>query len=1053
MSNLDLNIQTCESLTKTVMSFWSSKMRIIIPLICLCLVVSSCKILDNTDDQPVLAGKVERKLTVTTGREYGTGFGEDYGEGGLYIQKTNSYLTLSMTDFSSSINTPRTMRTILDSFEGNLFQGEIIIGDTWEQRGHRGGTEQVSLQGYEDVEVSNQVYPKCLKHKTVIKDAKWESRSELGNALVNGTRYLWFSPGIGVVKLRYEHSNGVITEGELVESEIPSDNVDLFPIEVGNSWQYKWKNNFENLEIIEDLKIFTNKKSKDGLGFNSYASIDGRKKKLDGNFYFYPKEHAPLKISGAGYSHTGREIPEGPRSIFIELIENYYQELLRYPIRVGMSWSKEGYSNVKVTTFIEEFETIETSLGTFKDCLKHKTVFKGATVSPNLSPEDSLEVSLTHGTRYLWFVKGIGIVKIRFEHANGITTEAELIDYNVPNGSKAYFPLNTATAWTYKWHNKYQPSPMIEKIAILDIHDTPEISIIESKYTITIPDETEPGEMVVDFELLPVGSNFEEMKLRLKGDSDYIPKHSQFVPDHDEYKSQNHPLMRGITVKPDPIGRPHYNEYPYPAWTIKFFKHRTGGIMNLKYEISTEYAKHYKAFMSERYGTQFLSKTRPIFRDNSMLWFGGDLFIIGKKTDNIEVEFILPDGWDVLTPWNRIGNSGYRFTVDNQKDLTENFILIGEFDEVVAESGKTKVVIGLDSKFKSSKDEIQLTVEEYLNAYLEIFKGGPDYPVTLLINHYEEDTQERMEGYGRRHSVSILMGEIVNPDTKYRYGPFLGHEVFHIWNGLTSLSRFSSKEKWFSEGVTYYYSYIISRQLGYLSESEYLRKLERACEMYLSVSHEYAIGDNYRDSRLAYEGGSLIAAVLDFQIRHHTQNRKNLNHVIQDLYRKFPDNTLELTNEDIIRSVIKVYSKDMRLFFDKYVLGKERLPLKEYLAYGGLDFEITSYEKIPTYVYVVGVIKKSLERDNMVDISSVDGKQVMSTLDLCKLAADWKSGDVIEFSYKEIDDEGEFQTEKVTLKGISDNPPSFQEVSVRITKQEKMNRLQRRIYSDLFEKE
>ena len=1028
-------------------------MKIIIHLICLCLVVSSCNIVENSDDQPVLAGKVERKFTITTGREYGKGFGEDYGKGSIYIQKTNSYLTLSMTDFSSSINTPRTMRTILDSFEGNLFQGTITIGDTWEQRGHRGGTEAVYLQGYEDVEVSNRVYPKCLKHKTVIKDANWESRTELGNALVNGTRYLWFSPGIGIVKLRYEHANGVITEGELVESEIPSGNVDLFPIEVGNSWKYKWKNNFENVEIIEDLKIFTNKKSKDGLGFNSYASIDGGKRKLDGNFYFYPKEHAPLKLSGSGSSYSGRDVPEGPSSIFIELIENYYQELLRYPLKVGMSWTKKGYSNVNVTTLIEEFETIETSLGTFKDCLKHKTVFNGATVSPNLTPEDSLKVALTNGTRYLWFVKGIGIVKLRYEHSNGITTEAELIDYNVPNGSNAYFPLNTATTWTYEWQNAYQPSPMIEKIAILDIQDTPEISIVESKYTITIPDKTEPGEMFVDFELLPVGSNFEEMKLRLNGDSNYIPQHNQFVPDHDEYKSQNHPLMRGLTVKPDAIGVPHFTEYPYPTWTTKFFKHRTRGTMNLKYEISTEYANHYKAFMSERYGTQFLSRTRPIFRDNSMLWFGSDLFIIGKKTDNIEVEFILPDGWGVLTPWNRIGNTGYRFSVENQEDLTENYILIGKYDEVVAESGSTKVFIGLDSRFKSSKDEIQLTVEKYLNAYSQVFKDGPDHPVTLLINQYEEDTQKRMEGHGRRDSVSILMDEIVNPDTKYEYGPFLGHEVFHIWNGLTSLSRFSSKEKWFSEGVTSYYSYIISRQLGYLSESEYLRKLERACEMYLSVSHEYAIGDNYRDSRLAYQGGSLIAAVLDLQIRNHTKNRKNFNHVMQDMYRKFPDNTIEFTNEDIIRSVNKVYRKDMRLFFDKYVLGKERLPLKEYLAYAGLDFEITSYEKIPKYEYVVGVIKKSLERDNMVDISSIDGNKVMSTLDLCKLAADWKSDDVIELTYKEINEEGEFQTEEVILQGISDNPPTFQEVSVRITKQEKMDKLQRRIYSELFEKE
>ncbi len=292
--------------------------------------------------------------------------------------------------------------------------------------------------------------------------------------------------------------------------------------------------------------------------------------------------------------------------------------------------------------------------------------------------------------------------------------------------------------------------------------------------------------------------------------------------------------------------------------------------------------------------------------------------------------------------------------------------------------------MGIVGKLKSSKDEIQLTVEKFLNAYSRVFKNGPDHTVTLLINQNEKDTQIRMEGHGHRHSVNIFMKDIQNPDTKSVYGPFLGHEVFHIWNGLTSLPRFSSKETWFSEGVTNYYSDITAKQLGYLTESEFLSKLETACEKYLSVSHELAVGDDYRVRRLVYEGGSLVAASIDLQIRHRSRNRKNFNQVMQDMYRKFPDYTIEYTNEDIIRSVNKVSSKDMRPFFEKYVLGKERLPLKEYLAYAGLDFEVTSYEKIPTYQYVVDVLKKSLEQDNMVDISSIDGNRVMSTLDYVK---------------------------------------------------------------------
>lgn len=1028
-------------------------MKIIIQLICFCLVISSCKIVVKSEDKPVLAGKVERILNITTGREYGTGFGEDYGKGNIHVQKTNSYLTLRTTDFSSSIDTPRTLRTILYSFEGNLFQEALTIGDTWEQRGFRGGIENVTLESYEDVRIGDKLYPKCLKHKTIIKEANWDSNTEFGNALVNGTRYLWFSPGIGVVKLLYEHSNGITTEGELIDSYIPVENKNMFPIDIGSSWTYKWKNDYEKFTLIEKIKVFKNTQSENSLGFNTYVALEDGKKMLDGNFYFWFDKNPILRLSGSGFSYTGRETPQGPDSIFIELIENHYPELLRYPISVGNSWTKEDLSNVNVTTTIEEFETIETTLGTFKDCLKHKTVFQGATTFSNPTPEDLLRVALINGTRYLWFVKGIGIVKLRYEHSNGITTEAELIDYNIPNGSLEYFPLNTGTTWTYKWQNAYQPRPMIEKVAIIDIQDKPEITLLESKYTITIPDETEPGEMLVEFQLLPERSNFEEMKLRLHGDSDYIPQHGQFVPDHDEYKSKNYPFLRGIIVRPDSIGRPHFSGYPYPSWTIKFFKHRTGGTMNLYYEISKEFAEYYKGFKSERRGSQFLTRSQPIFRDSSMVWYGGDLFITGGKSDNIEVEFILPDGWNVLTPWNRIGNTGYRFSVDNQEELTQNYILFGEYDEVVAKSDNTKVVMGIVGKHKSSKDEIQLTVEKFLNAYSRVFKNGPDHPVTLLINQYEKDTQFRMEGHGHRHSVNIFLKDIQNPDSESAYGPFLGHEVFQIWNGLTSLSGFTSKETWFSEGVTNYYSDVTAKQLGYLTESEFLAKLEMACEKYLSVSHELAVGDDYGDSRLVYEGGSLVAASIDLQIRHHSKNRKNFNLIMQDMYSKFPNYTIEFTNEDIIRSVNKVSSKDMRPFFEKYVLGKERLPLKEYLAYAGLDFEITSYEKIPTYQYVVGIIKKSLEQDNMVDISSVDGNQVMSNRDLCNISVGWKLGDVVELTYRDYGEDGEFKTEMVTLKGISDNPPTFQEVSVRITKIEKMDRLQRRIYSDLFEKE
>ena len=1030
-------------LTLSTICAKEDKMRTLFFVCCVALILTSCQLTDESADKAVLAGKVERNLTITIGREFGTGFGEELGEGKGHIQKTDSFLTLRVWSFTSSIDTPRIMRTLVGSIEGQLFQNTFTIGDTWEQRGHRGGMEQVTLESYEDVKLSNRVFPKCLKHKTVITDANWEHYSELEKALINGTRYLWLSPGLGVVKLRYEHSNGVITEAELIDSHVPVKNDSYFPVNVGTSWTYKWKNDFENKTLIEKLLVIRNERNENGLAFNSIVTTEDGKEIADGNFYFY--QYDPLvKIRGTGSSHTGRETPEGPTSIFSDNISNFWPELFRYPLTVGKTWIKEGLFNSQVKTTIEGYESVEIPLGAFEDCLKHKSHFTGATADADATADTLERIALINGTRYLWFAKGVGLVKMRYEHSNGIITEAELNAYDVPGGSTDYLPLNVGTTWTYKWKNDYQPSPMIEKVVLSDPEIRPETPLKKASYVVTIEDADAPGEMKVDFILTPETASLEKMQLRLDGDSDYIPQYNQYIPDDsDFYKNKGAPL-RGVNIERLMAGPPHFNDTFYPTWKIDFFPHEKFP-KTLNYEISRKYAEDYKAFMAKRHGHETFSRTRPYFRGDSMLWAGGELFIVGGRTDNIEVEFKLPKGWRVLTPWKRIGLTGHRFSVENQAELTTNYLLFGEHVEVIAKSGETEVVIGIGGSLKASKDEMKRTVEKFLRAYSKLFKDEPDSRVVFILNPSETGNLGG-EGQGRGRTVNILMNGTLDEASRHLWAPFLGHEVFHIWNGLTALTPFTSKERWFLEGVTNYYSDITAKQLGYLSETEYLERLESACEKYLSVSHEFAIGDDFRDSHLLYDGGSLVAALLDLQIRHLTKNRKSFNHVIQQMYRKFPDNSIEYTQRDIIKTVSKVAGKDFEPFFQTYVTGKERLPLSEYFDKAGLNVEVTS-EELPTADYVKEVLKASLGRDTSVEVTSINGSRIGSLKKLRKIAKHWGSGEVVTLSFEES---GEPVTVTATLKGVSDNPPTESEVVVHITKQAKTTKLQRAILAGVW---
>ena len=532
--------------------------------------------------------------------------------------------------------------------------------------------------------------------------------------------------------------------------------------------------------------------------------------------------------------------------------------------------------------------------------------------------------------------------------------------------------------------------------------------------------------------------------MRLEGDSDYIPQYNQYIPDDSDFYKNKGAALRGVNIEKRMAGPPHFNNTFYPTWKIDFFPHeRFPKILN--YEISRKYAEDYKAFKAKRRGFETYSGIHPYFREDCMLWTGGELFIVGGKTDNIEVEFKLPKGWRVLTPWKRIGRTGHRFSVENQEELTTNYLLIGEHTEIVAKSDNTEVVIGIGGSLKASNDKMKHTVEKFLRAYSKLFKNVPDGRVVFIINPSETDNLGG-EGQGRGRTVNILMNSTLDEASEHLWAPFLGHEVFHIWNGLTALTPFTSKERWFLEGVTNYYADITAKQVGYLSESEYLERLESACEQYLSVSNEFAIGDDFRDSRLLYDGGGLVAASLDLQIRHLTKNRKNFNHVIQQMYRKFPDNSIEYTQRDIIKTVSKVAGKDFEPFFQTYVTGKERLPLSEYFDKAGLNVQVAS-EELPTADYVKGVLKASLGRDTDVEVISINGSRIGSLKKLRKIAKHWKSGEVVTLSFEE---KGKPVTVTATLKGISDKPPTASEVVVRITKQAKPTKLQRAILASIL---
>ena len=990
---------------------------------------------DNVDVEHL--DRIARNLIVTVT----TDIGIPVGQGTFHAKKSEKLLMLQPFQISFRSSFPAPMSVLLENVKGELFQFPLTIGQTWQERKiDRRVKVQSTLEKHEPVETPLGNFKQCLKHKTVLTDAS--KLSQVENDLINGTRYLWFAKGVGMVKMRYEHSNGIVTEAELIDYKVQGKSEEYLPTTSGTTWTYRWKNDYYNEILIENVHL------KSGNEFNAFGNVvaeltvkteDGENRSR-GRFYIKKTQKYLMLLSSQLTLKSPisdwlieSPIPYSAGMLLYNVSSGLPEKgLLLFPLTVGKTWNQtnQWIWKTQENITLEGYESVKVSAGTFPHSLIHKTILSGANTAANAKEKEQKPFynTLISGTRYLWFAKGVGLVKMRYEHSNGMITEAELMEYHVPRKSEEYFPLNLGTSWTYKWQNDYHVKPLIEKIEVVEAGSGNETPLKEAKYTVAM-DADKPGIMQVTCKLIPQDPNSNKVRLALNGDDSYITKVNL---SHSSYYTYTSTLRNG------------------KVWEFKLDRQYESEL-KLRYEASIEHGSNRNIKLYQESGIKSNPAKLPYAREDCVSWPGNMLFIVGRQCDDITVEFKLPKGWHASAPWQRIGKRGHKFSVKNQMELTEPYLLIGKHTEVVAKSGNTQVALAIGGSLKTSKDEIQNSVQEFISAYSELFSGEPTAPLLFIVNPYEEKLGKRMEGHGSGRSITVQMDRNLAETNRHEWGPFLAHEVFHIWNGLTALENFNLMERWFKEGVTDFYADITATRLGYLSEREYLNRLEHACEAYLSAPSKYTI-TNSDDRRLVYNGGSLVTAALDFEIRELTENKKSFDDVMKQMYHKYNHPDKMYIQQDIIMTVNSVGGKDFEPFFNTYVAGKDRLPLTEYFSKAGLNALINDSEELPTSAYVADVIRISLARETPVNVNAVNGMRIRTSKELRKLAKEWKSGDVLELTYGELEQDDKYKTEQVTLSGILENPPTMPEVSVRITKMEKITELQRAILAGILGK-
>jgi predicted metalloprotease with PDZ domain len=444
------------------------------------------------------------------------------------------------------------------------------------------------------------------------------------------------------------------------------------------------------------------------------------------------------------------------------------------------------------------------------------------------------------------------------------------------------------------------------------------------------------------------------------------------------------------------------------------------------------------------------------------------MYIIGAKDRPTTLSIEVPSGWRVATGMDH--TSATTFQSVNYDTFSDCPLEISDFAEKDFEVLGTKYhvivhdVIG-QKDFAKFVDDLQKVVAQDVAVFQPVagasgqaapFKeyyfifhvwpktgGGLEHLNSTQIDFSGDwDSTEPAPGYVNRYDLKLFVS---------------AHEFFHAWNvkrlrplplGPFDYSQMvHTPSLWISEGLTSYYGALALVHAGLITPEQYLDTISQLITKFEAQPgrSERSIEDTswdtwfpresviHQDSNLLntsysyYDGGQIMGHILDFAIRHDTNNQKSLDDWMRLLYSRYALPKPGFEPDDAIKAASEVAGTDLSGIFRQYISGKEPIPYEQYFAYAGIAVEkkldsakpwvgVDTTKNDDGRAKIRNIIPGSpseaagLDRDDI--IYALDSRAV--DLDaVSKEIAAHKPGDTVRFTVLRL---GEFKEFPVTLR-------------------------------------
>lgn len=316
-------------------------------------------------------------------------------------------------------------------------------------------------------------------------------------------------------------------------------------------------------------------------------------------------------------------------------------------------------------------------------------------------------------------------------------------------------------------------------------------------------------------------------------------------------------------------------------------------------------------------------------KDDALFSTGQALFVVPDDAEKFKVKFEMPKSWKSSTPWPKSNQS---YQVDSYDSLVYNVMMVGRHHEMVFKEGDFAVTVAVGQARRASAPMIEKVMRPAIKEYVRLFGDVPknNYLVTL----HEGLT----DGGGFDASYSLLASEDFHEGNVIEWGHLVAHETLHMWNG-TGMYPAANLE-WVKEGFSEYYTFLTLYKLGIIDDQLLSKKFENHSRRVFAHRDGTALIDTVKNKQkywdFMYGGGTIMALVLDHEIRQATQSQKTLEHVMHRLFSLYKGKSFDL--QQFVAVVNDVAGKDLKPLIDRYVIGKEKPDMKA--AFAQLGFEL-----------------------------------------------------------------------------------------------------------------